>query len=114
MDAFELKDLIVQQQASGRAYLEFLRVAALSTGVYSLPKDGVDPQKPHSEDEVYVVLHGKAILRVGEEDRPVEVGSVIFVAASVEHQFHTITEDLTVLVFFAPAEYTNAAQAGGH
>ena len=113
MDAFELKDLIVQQQASGRAYLEFLRVATLSGGVYSLPKDGVDPQKPHTEDEVYVVLHGKASIRVGEEDRPVEAGSVIFVAANVDHQFHTITEDLTVLVFFAPAEYTNEPKSGG-
>src|SRR5689334_21585389 len=114
MDAFELKDVIVQQQASGRAYLEFLRVAAMSAGVYSLPKDGLDPQKPHTDDEVYVVLHGKATIRVGEEDRSVEAGSVIFVGAQVEHHFHTITEDLTVLVFFAPAEYTNAAQAGGH
>src|SRR5262249_3877875 len=108
MDAFELKDVIVQQQTSGRAYFEFLWVAALSAGVYSLPKDGLDPQKPHTEDEVYVVLHGKATIRVGEEDRHVEAGSVIFVAANLDHHFHTITEDLTVLVFFAPAEYANA------
>lgn len=110
MEGFELKDLIVQQQASGRAYLEFLRMSALSVGVYSLPKDGVDPQKPHTEDEVYVVLHGKATIHVGAEDRPVEAGSVVFVAATVEHHFHTINEDLTVLVFFAPAEYANASK----
>jgi hypothetical protein len=29
---------------------------------------------------------------------------VLFVAAEVEHRFHEITEELTVLVFFAPAE----------
>jgi len=108
MDAFELKELIIQQQATGRAYLEFLRVSSLSVGVYSLPKGGADPQKPHTEDEVYVVSQGKATIRVGDEDRTVEAGSVVFVAANVEHRFHSITEDLTVLVFFAPAEYTNA------
>ena len=31
-------------------------------------------------------------------------GSVIFVQAGVEHRFHDITEELLVLVFFAPAE----------
>lgn len=108
MDAFELKELIAQQQASGHAYLEFLRVSSLSVGVYNLPKGGVDPQKPHTEDEVYMVFRGKAMIRVGDEDRAVEPGSVIFVAANVEHRFHSITEDLTVLVFFAPAEYANA------
>jgi quercetin dioxygenase-like cupin family protein len=37
----------------------------------------------------------------------VSEGSVVFVAAEVEHRFHSITEDLVVLVFFAPAEYAN-------
>ena len=31
-------------------------------------------------------------------------GSVIFVAAGVEHRFYDIAEELVVLVFFAPAE----------
>ena len=110
MEAYQLNDLVSQQQASGRAYLEFLRVAALSGGLYCLPKGGVDPQKPHTEDEIYVVMSGKAMIRVGEEDQAVEAGSVIFVAATVEHRFHTITEDLKVLVFFGPAEYTNASE----
>jgi hypothetical protein len=35
---------------------------------------------------------------------------VVFVKAGVEHRFHNITEDLTTLVFFAPAEYTLAAK----
>lgn len=79
---------------------------SLSMGLYALPAGGVDPQQPHTEDEVYYVVSGRATIRVGEEDRPVESGSVVFVEARVEHRFHTITEDLTVLVFFAPAEYS--------
>jgi quercetin dioxygenase-like cupin family protein len=107
MNAYETSDLIAQQQASGKLYLEFLRVPSLSVGVYTLPAGSRDPQQPHTEDEVYYVTHGKASIRVGDEDRAVTVGSVIFVAASVVHFFHDITEELTVLVFFAPAEYAN-------
>ncbi|MCW5882954.1 MAG: cupin domain-containing protein [Anaerolineae bacterium] len=106
MDAYELRDLLAQQQATGRAYLEFLRVPSMSMGVYSLPAGGVDPQQPHTEDEVYYVVSGRGQIRVGEEDRPVGPGSIVFVAATVDHRFHTIDEDLTILVFFAPAEYS--------
>ena len=36
-------------------------------------------------------------------DHPVSQGDTVFVAAQVEHRFHSITEDLTLLVVFAPA-----------
>ena len=113
MDAFELSDLIAQQQKSGKRYLEFLKAPALSMGVYTLPAGSTDPQQPHTEDEVYYVTHGSASIRVADEDRAVTVGSVVFVAANDVHYFHDITEDLTVLVFFAPAEYSNRNQAKG-
>ena len=76
----------------------------MSLGLYSLPAGGVDRQKPHTEDEVYYILSGRGQIRVGNEDHAVQPGSVVFVAASVEHRFHSITEGLNVLVFFAPAE----------
>ena len=107
MDAYELSDLIGKQKESGKLYLEFLKVPSLSMGVYTLPAGSRDPQQPHTEDEVYYVTHGSAAIRVGDEDRAITVGSVIFVAANVVHTFHDITEDLTVLVFFAPTEYAN-------
>ncbi len=75
-------------------------------GLYVLKAGGIDPQQPHSEDEVYYIAAGRGMIRVGGEDQPVEAGSVVFVAAGVEHRFHSITEDLHILVFFAPAEYT--------
>ena len=101
---FEIADLENQRRAGGKAYLEFLRVPALSTGVYVLPPGGTDPQKPHNEDELYYVVRGSASMRVGTEDRPVRAGTVIFVEADLEHRFHDIKEELVVLVFFAPAE----------
>lgn len=62
-----------------------------------------DPQAPHTEEEIYYVVSGRATLRVGDVDTAVEPGSILFVGAGVEHRFHAIEEDLTTLVFFAPA-----------
>lgn len=108
MDAFELPDLSRVRAASGRRYHEFLRVADLSAGLYELPAGGTDPQSPHTEDELYHVVSGRATIRVGDEDRPVGPGSVVFVAAGVPHRFHDIEETLVILVVFGPAEGSRA------
>jgi mannose-6-phosphate isomerase-like protein (cupin superfamily) len=76
----------------------------MSAGLYVLPAGGDDPQLPHQEDEMYYVIRGQAWFRAGTEDRQISAGSVLFVAAKVEHKFHDITDELAVLVFFAPAE----------
>jgi len=93
-----------QRKESGKRYSEFLRVPAMSAGVYVLPAGGIDPQSPHKEDEMYYVVRGRARMRAGSEDQAVSEGSIIFVAAGVEHRFYEIAEELMVLVFFAPAE----------
>jgi mannose-6-phosphate isomerase-like protein (cupin superfamily) len=108
MDAFELLGLSSVRAASGRLYHEFLRVPDLSVGLYELPAGGTDPQSPHTEDELYHIVSGRAIIRVGEEDRPVGPGSVVFVSAGIPHRFHSIEDDLTILVVFGPAEGTRA------
>ena len=104
MTVFELRDLLASHGQRGRPYFEFLRVPALSLGLYVLPAGATDSQQPHAEDEVYYVVEGEARFRVGDEDRAVAPGSLLFVPARVPHQFHSITRDLTLLVFFAPAE----------
>jgi len=110
MQAYEIPQLSAEQDRSRQDYLEFLRVPALSAGLYVLPAGSVDTQEPHSEDEIYYVLAGRASILVGTENREVSAGSVIYVPASVEHRFHSIEEQLRLLVVFAPAEYTNAPQ----
>jgi quercetin dioxygenase-like cupin family protein len=97
-------DLDAQRARSGKLYREFLRVATMSAGLYVLAAGATDPQRPHHEDELYYVLRGKAHFRAGDEDLEISAGSVLFVAAEVEHRFYDIAEDLAVLVFFAPAE----------
>ena len=107
MEAFELDDLLRERAESDRLYHEFIRTHDLSVGVYVLPAGGTDPQGPHTEDEVYYVASGRASISVGDEDRPVSAGSIVFVGADVPHRFHDIEEELVVLVVFGPAEYTH-------
>jgi mannose-6-phosphate isomerase-like protein (cupin superfamily) len=101
---FDISQLQIQRASSGKRYLEFLRIPAMSAGVYVLPAGGTDPQGPHQEDEMYYVVSGRAHMTVDDGEQPVKSGSVIFVAANQKHRFHDIEEELTVLVFFAPAE----------
>jgi mannose-6-phosphate isomerase-like protein (cupin superfamily) len=89
---------------AGKPYREFLRVPAMSAGLYVLAAGATDPQGPHHEDEIYYVIRGRARFRTGDDDRDISAGSVLFVAGEVEHRFYDILEELAVLVFFAPAE----------
>jgi mannose-6-phosphate isomerase-like protein (cupin superfamily) len=98
--------------AAPLGYTEHVRVLDLSFGTYRLPAGGTDGQAPHTEDEVYAVLAGRARLVTAEAAVDVGPGSVVFVPAGEEHRFVDVTEDLTVLVFFGPAEYSRAAQPG--
>lgn len=89
-------------------YQEVLRVPALSAGMYVLGVGETDPQRPHHEDEIYYVTSGRGMIRVGTEDQPVEAGSIVYVPPRVDHRFHSITEELRILVVFAPAETSPA------
>jgi mannose-6-phosphate isomerase-like protein (cupin superfamily) len=102
--AFDLGALRRDRRPGDRPYAEFLRVPAMSAGVYHLPAGGTDPQRPHREDELYYVIAGRATIRVGGEDCPVAAGSAVYVPAGVPHRFHSIAEALDVLVLFAPEE----------
>jgi mannose-6-phosphate isomerase-like protein (cupin superfamily) len=87
----------------GEMWHEFLRVPDLSVGLYVIPAGGEDPQNPHNEDEVYLVLSGRGMLTAGDENFEAGPGSILYVAKHVPHRFHDVTEELRVLVFFAPA-----------
>lgn len=101
---FKIGEIDRERAQTGKLYREFLRVPAMSAGLYVLPVGATDPQRPHHEDEMYYVIRGRARFRAGDEDAEVSPGSVLFVVAEVEHRFYDITEELAVLVLFAPAE----------
>lgn len=97
---FNLPGLVAAQREPGVAYREFLRSEALSCGLYHLPAGSKDMQGSHDDDEVYYVLQGEARLRVGDEDRAVGPGDLMYVRADAEHHFLEIEQDMTLLVFF--------------
>ena len=101
---FTLDEIDKAREQKQKTYFEYLRLPSMSAGLYVLPAGAKDPQRPHHEDEMYYVVRGRARFRAGDEDQDVSAGSVLFVAAEVEHRFYDIAEELGVLVFFAPAE----------
>jgi quercetin dioxygenase-like cupin family protein len=84
-------------------WVEHLRVPDLSVGTYCIPVGGLDDQRPHTEDEIYVVTAGRARIVTPDGAADVAPGSVIFVPAGEEHRFVDVTEDLALLVVFGPA-----------
>ncbi|MEA2381845.1 MAG: hypothetical protein QOH72_1816 [Solirubrobacteraceae bacterium] len=120
MDAFETSELVAAQDRPGEhTYADFLRKEMLSLGMAVWPAGGEDTQEPHTEDEVYVVMAGRGAIRVANEDRPVRPGSVVYVGAGVRHRFHSVEEDLHVLVLWAPpyrsrADVSAPGEAAAH
>ncbi|QEV19034.1 cupin domain-containing protein [Streptomyces alboniger] len=104
MKAFRLDELEAERAANDGAYLQFLRERNMSVGLYALNAGESDPQQPHGQDEVYMVVSGRASITVGMETTSVARGSVVYVPAGVPHKFHHISEDLRVLVVFSPPE----------
>lgn len=107
-DTFDLLDVLAQLQAQGRPYYEFLRRDSLSVGLYHLAAGEPDPQRPHTEDEVYYVLSGEGVVEIAGEAMRIKPGSVIFVARHVEHRFRDYADGLTLLVVFAPPRGSQA------
>lgn len=91
------------QHALPSHYVDQLTTESLSVGTYSIPVGGVDDQQPHREDEIYVVTTGRATLVTPSRTELIGPGDVLFVPAEEPHRFVDVTEDLALLVFFAPA-----------
>lgn len=71
---------------------------------------GHDPQKPHTRDEVYVVVRGRGQFFDGDKRVPVAVGSFIFVPAGQVHRFEDFSSDFAVWVLFYGPEGGEAAR----
>ncbi len=110
MDAFDMSEIVDGHEKNGELYHEFIRAERLSVGLYVLGAGATDPQSPHTEDEIYYIVSGAATIEVAGENRPVSAGSVIYVDAHVDHRFHSITEELKVIVVFAPPRRSRASQ----
>ncbi len=98
---FQLDDVLAERARLGQPYHEFFTGRELKTAVYVLPEGATDMQQPHAEDELYVVLSGRARFQCNGHDQQVTRGSVLFVPAQAVHRFHAIEQRLELLVIFA-------------
>ena len=112
IDLTRAGDFTAPDPGEGVHWVEHLRVHTMSLGTYSIPAGATDDQVPHTEDEVYVVVAGRGAFEAGGQRVEVRPGTTLFVPAYEEHRFVEVTEDLAVVVVFAPPEGSLAAGAG--
>jgi len=83
------------------SYAVLLKHGTMSLGCYK--PDGLDPQQPHDQDEIYVVQSGSGYFVCGEERQPFEAGEALFVPAGMLHRFEDFSSDFAAwVVFYGP------------
>ncbi|HUE81359.1 MAG TPA: cupin domain-containing protein [Pyrinomonadaceae bacterium] len=95
---------------NGKRFATVFEHGSLLVEIYA-PRD-VDPQQPHTRDEVYVVLQGEGEFVCGNLRRQFGQGDLLFAAAGVEHRFEKFSEDLAVWVLFYGPEGGEAVSEG--
>jgi len=84
--------------SEGKPFITAFEHGTLSVELYG-PRD-VDNQKPHTRDEVYMVVLGRGYFMNGSLRHPFGPGDLLFVPAGVEHRFEEFSADLAVWVIF--------------
>jgi mannose-6-phosphate isomerase-like protein (cupin superfamily) len=88
-------------KSSERHFGPMLRRGTLFLGLYA--PVGVDPQTPHIQDEVYVVVAGTGEFVRESERVTFGPGDVLFVPAHQQHRFENFTHDFQAwVVFYGP------------
>lgn len=89
-------------EVTGRRFLRVFQHGSLEVEIYKPIR--VDLQKPHTRDEVYIVISGSGLFINGNVQHPFQAGEVLFVQAGVEHRFVNFTEDFSTWALFYGAE----------
>lgn len=78
-----------------------LRHGSMKVGLYA-PR-GMDPQSPHQQDELYIVISGVGDFIKNGKRVPFKAGDVLFVEAGAGHRFENFSDDFaTWVVFWGP------------
>jgi len=97
----------------GERFVEAFARGSLVVELYA--PDGVDPQKPHTRDEVYFVVSGTGDFVIAGERRQFAAGDALFVAAGVVHRFENFSADfVTWVVFYGPEGGEKPKEDDGH
>jgi mannose-6-phosphate isomerase-like protein (cupin superfamily) len=105
-----VKDAIARlPSAGGQRFATIFEHGSLAVEIYA-PR-GVDPQLPHTRDEIYLVAAGSGEYVCGGSRTTFGPTDLLFVAAGVAHRFENFTDDLVVWVLFYGPE--NGEAPGG-
>lgn len=72
----------------------------------------IDPQTPHTRDELYVVAQGSGTFFNGETRRGFHPGDFLFAPAGSQHRFEEFSDDFAVWVMFYGPEGGEASGEG--
>ena len=94
-------DFLTKIPVSGVRSVTAFGHGTLLTKLYA-PR-GVDPQTPHTRDEVYVVVSGSGQFVHDERREGFGPGDLLFVPAGMVHRFEEFSDDLVLwVVFYGP------------
>jgi len=96
----------------GKTFIELFRHGTMSVEIYA--PQGHDPQQPHTQDELYVVVSGHGLFQHGAEQYPFGPGDLLFVPAGVEHRFLEFSDDFSTWVIFYGPQGGESNASGGH
>ena len=82
----------------GERFASVFKHGSLLVEIYA-PR-GIDPQKPHTRDEMYIIVQGSGEFVINGSREPFGPNDFLFAPAGVEHRFENFTADLVVWVMF--------------
>ena len=109
--AFAWRDALARlPTADGKRFTVVFEHGSLALELYA-PR-GTDAQKPHSRDELYVVVAGRGTFVCAGERTEFGPGDALFAPAGAVHRFEDFDDDLAVWVMFYGPEGGEAASPG--
>ena len=99
---YSVQDALLRVAAArDREYGILLRHGTMELGMYK--PDRIDRQKPHTQDEIYIVQSGSGYFVNGDSRTTFSPGDALFVAAGVVHRFEDFSDDFAAwVVFYGP------------
>ena len=101
MQASVIKAFQHLTDCEGETFVKVLQHGSMSVEIYR--PINTDPQTPHQQDELYVIISGSGRFMLNGNYTDFRQGDVIFVPAGAEHRFENFTDDFaTWVIFYGP------------
>jgi mannose-6-phosphate isomerase-like protein (cupin superfamily) len=85
----------------GETFIKVMQHGSMSVEIYR--PENIDPQHPHDQDELYVIINGSGRFMLNGKYTDFQQGDIIFVPAGAIHRFENFTDDFaTWVIFYGP------------